>query len=64
MYLLNCFHVIGPDLNQKNVLVIIVVVSAVCGMLFLSLLCWWIFWKRGKKTSKDFTVFVSNGISG
>ncbi|KAI8552699.1 hypothetical protein RHMOL_Rhmol06G0286700 [Rhododendron molle] len=42
---------LGPDLNQKNVLVIIVVVSAVCGILFLSLLCWWIFWKRGKKTS-------------
>ncbi|XP_058220423.1 G-type lectin S-receptor-like serine/threonine-protein kinase At4g27290 isoform X2 [Rhododendron vialii] len=41
------------DLNQKNVLVIIVVVSAVCGMLFLSLLCWWIFWKRGKKISLE-----------
>ena len=45
--------VIGPDhTRKKKIVVMVAVVSAACGMLVLSFLCWWIIWKRAKRTSK------------
>ncbi|PSS06298.1 G-type lectin S-receptor-like serine/threonine-protein kinase [Actinidia chinensis var. chinensis] len=43
---------LGPDhTRKKKIVVMVAVVSAACGMLVLSLLCWWIIWKRAKRTS-------------
>ncbi|GFZ06533.1 S-locus lectin protein kinase family protein [Actinidia rufa] len=43
---------IGPDpIRKKKIVVIVAVVSAACGMLVLSLLCWWIISRRAKTAS-------------